>query len=108
MSRYYQQDAESYLESFKEEVAVQVAFMKILDEKIVDAGLPPVGKASDLFSMVESLGYAADCRHKTKNNIVENDYNYVTYFKKDDMLTEMRNILKEEVALFFSRYNTNG
>jgi hypothetical protein len=108
MSKHYQQDAESYLESFKEEVAAQVALMNILDECIVGKGLPPVGKSSELFSMVESIGYAADSRHKIKNNIVENDYNYVTYFKKDDMLTEMRNILKEEVALFFSRYNTNG
>jgi hypothetical protein len=108
MPKYYQQDTESYLESFKEEVAVHVTFMKILDEKIVDAGLPPVGKTIDLFNMMESIGYAADTRHKIKNNIVENDYDYVTYFKRDDMLTEMRNILREEVALFFNRYNTNG
>jgi len=108
MPKYYQQDVESYLESFKEEVAVQVAFMKILDEKIVDNGLPPVGKASELFSMVESIGYAADSRHKIKNNIVENDYDYVNYFKRDNMLTEMRNILREEVATVFSQCNTNG
>ena len=107
MSKHYQQDAESYIESFKEEVAIQVAFMKILDEEIVGKGLPPVGKTSELFSMVESIGYAADSRYKLKNNIVEGDYDYVTYFKKDDMLTEMRNILREEVANFFNQSKSN-
>lgn len=107
MSKYYQQDAESYIESFKEEVAIQVAFMKILDEEIVGKGLPPVGKTSELFSMVESIGYAADSRHKLKNNIVEGDYDYVTYFKKEEMLTDMRNILREEVAKFFDLSKPN-
>jgi len=107
MSKYYLENLESYIESFKEEVTVQVAFMKILDEEIVGKGLPPVGKTSELFSMVESIGYAADARHKLKNNIVESDYDYVSYFKKDDMLTEMRSMLREEVARFFDQGKTN-
>lgn len=107
MSKYYQQDAESYIESFKEEVAIQVTFMKILDEEIVGKGLPPVGKTSELFSMVESIGYAADSRHKLKNNIVDGDYDYMTYFKKEEILTDMRNILKEEVAKFFDLSKPN-
>ena len=107
MSKYYQENLKSYIESFKEETTVQVAFMKILDEEIVDRGLPPVEKTSELFSMVESIGYAADARHKLKNNIVESDYDYVSYFKKDDMLTELRSMLREEVARFFDQGKTN-
>ena len=45
--------------------------------------------------------------HKKKNNIVENDFDYITYFKKEDMLTEMRSILREEVALFFNQNKAN-
>jgi hypothetical protein len=102
MSKYYQQDFEGFLESFKEEVAAQVAMMKILDEEIICSNLPPVGRSKELFRMVDTLGYAADFRYKKKNNIVENDFDYVTYFKKEDMLTEMRNILREEVTNYFS------
>ena len=107
MSKYYQENPESYIESFKEEVVAQVVLMKILDEEVAGRGLPPVGRTKELLSMVESIGYSADSRHKAKNNIVESDYDYITYFKKDDMLTEMRNILREEVARFFDQGKTN-
>jgi len=100
---YYQQNFESYLESFKEEVAAQVTLMKILDDEIVFKGLPPVGRTKELFSMVESLGYASDHRYKKKNNIADDTYNYFTYLKKEDMLDDMRNILKEEVAIAFNQ-----
>lgn len=102
MSKYYQQDFEGFLESFKEEVAAQVAMMKILDGEIICNNLPPVGRTKELFRMVDTIGYAADHRYKKKNNIVENDFDYVTYFKKADILTEMRNILREEVTNYFS------
>ena len=102
MSKYYQQDFEGFLESFKEEVDAQVAMMKILDEQIIYKDLPPVGTTKGLFRMIDTIGYAADHRYKKKNNIVENDFDYVTYFKKEDMLSEMRNILREEVTNYFS------
>lgn len=102
MSKYYQQDFEGFLESFKEEVAAQVAMMEILDEEIICNNLPPVGRTKELFRMIDTIGYAADHRYKKKNNIVENDFDYVTYFKKEDMLNEMRNILREEVTNYFS------
>ena len=107
MSKYYQQDFEGFLESFKEEVDAQLAMMKILDEQIIYKDLPPVGRTKELFRMIDTIGYAADHRYKKKNNIVENDFDYVTYFKKEDMLTEMRNILREEVATFFSQSKAN-
>ena len=107
MSKYYQQDFDGFLESFKEEVDAQLAMMKILDEQIIYKDLPPVGRTRDLFRMIDTIGYAADHRYKKKNNIVENDFDYVTYFKKEDMLNEMRNILREEVAAFFSRDKAN-
>jgi hypothetical protein len=107
MSKYYQQDFEGFLESFKEEVDAQLAMMKILDEQIIYKDLPPVGRSKELFRMIDTIGYAADHRYKKKNNIVENDFDYVTYFKKEDMLTEMRNIFREEVATFFSQNKTN-
>lgn len=107
MSKYYQQDFEGFLESFKEEVNAQVAMMKILDEQIIYKDLPPVGRTKELFRMIDTIGYAADHRYKKKNNIVENDFDYVTYFKKEDMLNEMRNILREEVATFFSQNKAN-
>ena len=102
MSKYYQQDFEGFLESFKEEVDAQLAMMKILDEQIIYKDLPPVGRTKELFRMIDTIGYAADHRYKKKNNIVENDFDYVTYFKKEDMLNEMRNILREEVTNYFS------
>ena len=100
MSKYCQQDFEGFLESYKQEVAAQVALMKILDGEIICNNLPPVGRTKELFRMVDTLGYAADFRYKKENNIVENDC--VTYVKKDDILTEMRSILREEVTNYFS------
>ena len=102
MSKYYQQDFEGFLESYKQEVAAQVALMKILDGEIICNNLPPVGRTKELFRMVDTIGYAADFRYKKENNIVENDFDYVTYFKKEDILTEMRSILREEVTNYFS------
>ena len=107
MSKFYQADFKPYLESFKEEVTAQVAFMKVLDEAIVDAGLPPVGKTSELFNMLEYISYSVDSRHKLKNNIVEGDYDYITYFKKEEILADMRNILKEEIANSFNQDKPN-
>ena len=107
MSKYYQENFESYLESFKEEVKAQVQFMKILDDEIVYGELPPVAKVSELFSILETIKYDAESRYKKKYNIVENDFDYITYFKKEDLLTEMRSILREEVALFFNQNKAN-
>jgi hypothetical protein len=107
MSKYYQENFESYLESYKKEVKANVELMKILDDEIICAELPPVSKTKELFEVMETIKYDTDSRYKKKNNIVESDFDYITYFKKEDMLTEMRNILREEVALFFSQNKTN-
>ena len=56
---------------------------------------------------METIRYDADSRYKKKNNIVEDGYDAFTYLKKDDLLNEMRSILREEVANFFSQDKSN-
>jgi hypothetical protein len=107
MSKYHQQDLKGFLEAYQEEVDAQVKLLKILDNEIICADLPPVGRTRDLFRILETIKYDADARYKKKNSIVENDFDYVTYFKKEDMLTEMRSILREEVSMFFSQNKAN-
>ena len=107
MSKYYQENFESYLESYKEEVNAQAELMNIIDTAVIRRGLPPVGRTKELFSMMETIRYDADSRYRKKNNIVEDGYDAFTYLKKDDLLNEMRSILREEVANFFSQDKSN-
>ena len=58
MSKHYQENFESYLESYKEEVKAQIEFMKILDDEIIYGELPPISKSKELFSIVENIRYA--------------------------------------------------
>ena len=107
MSKHYQENFESYLESYKEEVKAQVEFMKILDDEIIYGELPPISKSKELFSIVENIRYAVDCRYEKKHNIVEEGDTLFPYFRKDDILSEMRTMLREEVALFFNKDKSN-
>lgn len=107
MSKHYQENFESYLESYKEEVKAQIEFMKILDDEIIYGELPPISKSKELFSIVENIRYAVDCRYEKKHNIVDEDDKLFPYFRKDDMLNEMRTMLREEVALFFNKDKSN-
>ena len=103
MSKYYQEN----LESYKDEVFAQVLLMKTLDDEIVCAELPPVSKTKELFDMMETIKYDADSRYKKKNDIPDTHYGFLDEIKKDEILVEMRNILKEEVALFFNQNKAN-
>jgi len=107
MSKYYQENFESYFESYKEEVKVQVELMKILDDEIVCGELPPVSKTKELFEIMETIKYDADSRYKKKNNIPDTHYAFLAELEKDEILVEMRNILREEVALFFNQSKAN-
>ena len=107
MSKYYQENFESYLESYKEEVKVQVELMKIFDDEIVCGELPPVSKTKELFEIMETIKYDTDSRYKKKNAIPDTHYNLFAELEKDEFFSEMRNILREEVALFFSQNKAN-
>lgn len=107
MSKYYQENFESYLESYKKEVKANVELMKILDDEIICAELPPVSKTKELFEVMETIKYDTDSRYKKKNDIPDTNYGFLSGFEKDEILVEMRNILREEVALFFSQNKTN-
>lgn len=102
MSKYYQENFESYLESYKEEVRVQVELMKILDDEIVCGELPPISKTKELFEIMETIKYDADSRYKKKNAIPDTHYGFLAELGKDEFLSEMRNILREEVNNYFS------
>jgi hypothetical protein len=76
--------------------------MKILDDEIVCAELPPVSKTKELFEIMETIKYDTDSRYKKNNDIPDTHYGFLDELKKDEILSEMRNILREEVNNYFS------
>ena len=52
--------------------------------------------------MVNDMLYAVEKRYRKKNNIPEDDDDFL-YFGKNDMLDSMRTLLQEEVTRYFDQ-----
>ena len=107
LPEYYLHDSESYLELFSAHAKGIVGLMQALDEAIIDAALPPVGRPKDLFRMTMELSYQVDRAYKNKNNIKDNDLILSTYMTKDQLKEDMRNIFVEEFNRFLSIQNND-
>ena len=73
MTEYYFEDFESYSEIFRQHAVYMAEMMKALDDEIIGNGLPPVGRAKELFRMTMDLTYHADQSYKKKFNIESRD-----------------------------------
>lgn len=102
MNAFHFDNPDSYYECYKEQVEHVTKMMVILDGTIIQSNLPPVGKTKELFDMVNDMLYAVEKRYKKKNNIPEDDGDFV-YFGKNDMLDSMRTLLQEEVTRYFDQ-----
>ncbi len=100
MIEYYLENFESYSEIFSEHALNISELMKLLDDQIISMGLPPVGRTKDLFRMVLDLSYHVDRTYQKRHNLEEPTYKLTTYMSKDDVISEMRNLLKEELTRY--------
>lgn len=100
MVEYYFENFDSYSEIFSEHALHVAELMKRLDDEIISMGLPPVGRTKDLFRMVLDLNYHVDQTYKQRHNLGEPEFKLTTYMSKDDVISEMRNLLKEELTRY--------
>lgn len=106
VSEFYYKNLESYSEIFKGHAAAISNLMKILDDSIIHAGLPPVGRTRDLFRMVFDLLYQVDTAYKEENKIQEEiSVKFSTFMSQDEIVSAMRNALKEEFNRFMETKN---
>ena len=73
MAEYYFENFESYSELFRKHALYVSELMKILDDEIIGMGLPPVGRAKDLFRMTLDLTYPTDRAYKEMMGLKENE-----------------------------------
>ena len=112
MNYYHLDNPDSYYKSFDEEVKHFAKLMSTLDRALIHSNLPPVGKTKDLFDMVETMLYLVEKRYKKDNAIVEEESDYFTYLKSDellkknDLLESMKSVLQEEVTRYFDQLSS--
>jgi len=108
MSEFYYKNLESYSEIFKDHADAISRLMKTLDDAIIHAGLPPVGRTRDLFRMVFDLLYQVDTAYKEENKIQEEiNIKFSTFMSQDEIVSAMRNALKDEFDRFLEIKNDN-
>jgi len=107
LPEYYMQNAESYVELFKAHAENLSVLMRTMDDAIINAGLPPVGRSRELFKMVLDLSYQVDRSYKKKHDIKENDLILSTYMTKDELKADMRNIFVEEFHRYIDGFNSS-
>jgi hypothetical protein len=78
-----------------------------MDDAVIGAGLPPVGRSRELFKMVLDLSYQVDRAYKKKHNIQESDFIVSTYMTKDELKADMRNIFVEEFHRYIDEFNSS-
>ena len=112
MNYYHLDNPDSYYKSFDEEVKHFAKLMSTLDRALIHSNLPPVGKTKDLFDMVDAMLYSVEKRYKKDNAIVEEENDYFTYLKgdellkKNDLLESMKSVLQEEVTRYFDQLSS--
>lgn len=94
---------ESYFKLFQEHTEKLAKLMKILDESIIHADLPPVGRSKDLFRMVLDISYQVDRAYKREHNIEEPEYAISTLISREKYKEEMRGVFVEEFNRFLSQ-----
>ncbi|MGA0128971.1 MAG: hypothetical protein ACO3I1_06760 [Burkholderiales bacterium] len=104
---YYMSDFESYSELFKAHTEKLAKLMKIMDESIIHADLPPVGRPKDLFRMVLDMSYQVDRAYKKANGIKDPEYIVALSTSRDQMKEDMKTIFVEEFNRFLSTQNDN-
>ena len=109
MNYYHLDNPDAYYECFDKEIKHYVTLMSKLDNAIIGANLSLPGKSKDLFDMVDAMIHSVRKRYERDNAIVEEEGDYFTYLKSDDLLKKgdlvesMRTVLQEEVTRYFDQ-----
>jgi hypothetical protein len=103
MNYYHLDNPDSYRECYEAEIKHCANLMAMLDRAIIHSNLPPVGKTKDLFDMVDAMLYSVEKRYKKEHNIEEEDRGlYFSDVTEGKLIDNMKNMLREEVANYFS------
>lgn len=101
MYEYKSEDFETYSRCFDREATRMVELMRILDEKIqTELDMHSV-RPKDLFRMVMDLSYGADAEYKKEKNIEDTPFNITTFVSKDELSSQMRVLLRDELQRYF-------
>ena len=99
---YHQDNPEVFYECFKEEAKDLVKMMTILDSAIICSNLPPFDNSKLLLEAVMEMRYIVDQRYKKRNNIPDDGFDYlISHVEKDNLLSEMKTLLIEELNKVF-------
>lgn len=96
-----------YFQCFSKEALIVAEMMRILNEKLDNEDLRfeyPTSK--EMFDMVMELTYSADRRFKKEKGI-DDTFRFTVdpFFSKEDALSEMRTLLREELQRHFDAQN---
>jgi hypothetical protein len=100
---YYMQDFPAYSELFKKHSMRVTEMMRILDDQIKDElGIVTV-RTRDLYRMAMDMTYAVDILYRNEKGIKEKEnYLFTSFPEKDDILAEMRTLLKDELDRYLN------
>jgi len=110
MSEYKSEDFETYARCFSVEAARMVELMRILDEKLqieLEMQTMQCMCPKDLFRMVMELGYDTERAYKKEKNIEDEPFNITTFISKDELSSQLRTLLRDELQRYFNAVDGN-
>lgn len=102
-TEYYFTDFPNYSLLFKGHSIHIAELMKILDDEIINLGLPPVGKSRDLFQMAMDLSYHVDQSYEDKFSIKNDSPGYSRYLDDERIADSVRTVFREEFNRFMEK-----
>ena len=105
MSEYKSEDFETYARCFSLEAIRVVELMRILNETLqIELEMQTMQCMSprDLFRMVLDLSYDTDRAYKKEKNIGDEPFNITTFISKDELSSQLRTLLRDELQRYFA------
>lgn len=107
MSEYKSEDFETYAKCFSVEATRMVELMRIIDEKLQSELNMLSVRPKDLFRMVMDLSYDTDRAYKKEKNIEDEPFNITTFISKDELSSQLRTLLRDELQRYFNAVDSN-
>lgn len=105
MREYGAEDFETYSRLFQEEAGRVSSLMQILDNEIKFHLDMPVMRPKDLFRMAMDISYNVDKEYKKEKGIEDEPFSVSSFFLKEDVLSEMQTLLKQELQRYLGQSN---
>lgn len=107
MSEYKSEDFETYAKCFSVEATRMVELMRIIDEKLQSELNMLSVRPKDLFRMVLDLSYDTESAYKKEKNIEDEPFNITTFISKDELSSQLRTLLRDELQRYFNAVDSN-